>query len=83
MICAVKGGALVRHGRSALLLACAEGHLQVARALCDASCDVDARDELRRGALSLSVQRGDLVQLLLERGAKVGTQERKEAVLEG
>lgn len=56
-------------GRTALMLACANGHLGMASALLDAHADADARDEegLRPLHHAARNAQGDAVQLLLRR----------------
>ena len=62
-------------GRTALYLACAEGHLQVARYLIDAGCDTSVSDVNECTALHVACIRGHsaVVRLLLHRGAEPST----------
>lgn len=64
-----------RDGRTALIWAANNGHIDVARLLLDKGADVNAEDKNGWTALWAAVwmRRPDMVKLLLERGADVGT----------
>jgi ankyrin repeat protein len=65
-------------GRTALMLACFEGNLALARRLLAAGADVNARDRDGDTALMFAAFRGHaaLVRLLLEHGADIHAQAR-------